>query len=68
MITTQEGDYLAVAIRARMRERADGHRLLQDIADCRRALQRECPQARRVFLEPVHAAIDDVGDGGGDAA
>jgi divalent metal cation (Fe/Co/Zn/Cd) transporter len=52
LITLQWGDRVVVAVKARMSERHDVARLLEQVNACEAALRREFPEVAWIFFEP----------------
>jgi cation diffusion facilitator family transporter len=53
LVTMQHGDYLIVAVQARMDEKSTAEELVEMIADCKAALQKEFGNIAWVFFEPI---------------
>src|SRR5262245_5037853 len=52
LITLQWGDRVVVAVKARMKEKRDISRLLQEVTACEAALKREFPEVAWIFFDP----------------
>jgi cation diffusion facilitator family transporter len=52
LITLQQGDYIMVAIKARMQDTATVRELLENINRCEAALKQAFPQVTWIFFEP----------------
>ena len=53
LVTMQHGDYLIVAVQARMSSNSTADELVQTIADCKSALHKEFANIAWVFFEPT---------------
>ena len=58
LVTMQHGEYLVVAIQARLKSSLDAAAMMRSIDDCKHALAERFPQIWWIFFEPVPSSGD----------